>query len=130
MLAVQIWRSTALSGRNKIQIFNNKVKSVLLYGSETWHVTKTSTQKLQTFTNRCLRNILNIRWPEVVSNKELWNKAKQTPHRDGDQKAQMGLDRPHTTKACIQHHTARPGVESSRKGQGWSPEADLAAKHR
>ena len=24
------------------------------------------------------RIILNIRWPEVVSNEELWNKAKQT----------------------------------------------------
>ena len=28
------------------------------------------------------------------------------PHRDGDQKAQMGLNRPHTMKACIQHHKA------------------------
>ena len=51
------------------------------------------------------------------------------PHRDGDQKAQMGLDRPHTTKACIQHHKASPAVESSGKAQGWSPEADLEAKH-
>ena len=125
----KIWRSTALSVQNKIRIFNSNVKSVLLYGSETWRITKTSTQKLQTFTNRCLRNILNIRWPEVISNEELWNKAKQT-HRDGDQKAQMGLDRPHTTKACIQHHKASPGVESSGKAQGWSPEADLATKHR
>ena len=41
----QIWRSTALSVRNKIRIFNTNVKSVLLYGSETWRVTKTSTQK-------------------------------------------------------------------------------------
>ena len=30
-----IWRSTALSLRNKIRIFNTIVKSVLLYGSET-----------------------------------------------------------------------------------------------
>ena len=40
------------------------------------------------------------------------------PHQDGDQKAQIGLDRPHTTKACIQHHKASPGVESSGKAQG------------
>ena len=74
-----IWRSTALSLRNKIRIFNTNVKSVLLYGSETWRVTKTNTHKLQTFTNRCLRNILNIRWPEVVSNEQLLDKTKQTP---------------------------------------------------
>ena len=57
----QIWRSKALSIRNKIRIFNIYVKSVLLYGSETWRVTNTLTLKLQTFTNRWLRNILNIR---------------------------------------------------------------------
>jgi hypothetical protein len=62
-----IWRLTALSLHNKIQIFNTNVKSVLLYGSETWRVTKTNTHKLQTFTNRCLRNIFNIRWPETPS---------------------------------------------------------------
>ena len=73
----QIWRSKALSIRNKIRIFNTNVKSVLLYGSETWRLTNTLTLKLQTFANQCLKNILNISWPEVVSNEELWNKTKQ-----------------------------------------------------
>ena len=41
-----IWRSTALSLRNKIRIFNTNVKSALLYGWETWRVTKTNTHKL------------------------------------------------------------------------------------
>ena len=61
-----IWRSTGFSLRNKIRIFNTNVKSVLLYGSHMWRMTKTSTQKLQTYTNRCLRNILNIRWPMKI----------------------------------------------------------------
>ena len=94
---------------------------------KTWRVTKTSTQKLQTFTNRYLRNILNTRWPEIVSNEELWNKAKQTPiEMEIKKKAEMGLDKPHTTKAS----KASPGVESSGKAQGRSSEAHLAAKHR
>ena len=74
-----IWRSTALSIRNKIRIFNTNVKSVLLYGSETWRATKTTAHMLQTFTNRCLRNILKIRWPEVISNEELWSMTRQAP---------------------------------------------------
>ena len=82
-----IWRSTALSLRNKIRIFNTSVKSVLLYGSETWCVTKTNTHKVQTFTNRCLRNILSIRWPEVVSNEQLWDKTKQTQLRQRSENA-------------------------------------------
>nr|KAG5685242.1 hypothetical protein BaRGS_035258 [Batillaria attramentaria] len=68
-----IWRSTALSLRNKIRIFNSNVKSVLLYGSETWRTTKTGSHRLQTFINRCLRNILNIRYPLVITNQDLWS---------------------------------------------------------
>nr|KAG5698573.1 hypothetical protein BaRGS_027084 [Batillaria attramentaria] len=72
-------RSTALSLRNKIRIFNSNVKSVLLYGSETWRTTKTSSHKLQTFINRCLRNILNIRYPLVITNQDLWEGTRQVP---------------------------------------------------
>ena len=38
----QIWRSKALSIRNKIRIFNTNMKSVLLYGSETWEISSPS----------------------------------------------------------------------------------------
>ena len=94
----QIWRSKALSVRNKIRIFNTNVKSVLLYSSKTWRVTNTTINKLQTFTNRCLRNILNIRWPEAVSNEELWNKTSHTG--DGNKEAEMGMNSLYATQAC------------------------------
>ena len=74
-----VWRSTAISTRNKLRIFNSNVKSVLLYGSETWRVTNTLSSKLQTFINSCLRYILNIRWPEKISNRELWQRTNQDP---------------------------------------------------
>ncbi|XP_063078276.1 fish-egg lectin-like [Engraulis encrasicolus] len=45
---------------------------VLLYGSETWRTTKHITNKLQTFTNHCLRRILKIFWPNRISNTSLW----------------------------------------------------------
>ena len=51
---------------------------MLLYGSETWKVAKTTTSKLQVFVNRCLRRILNIHWPEVISNEELWRRVEET----------------------------------------------------
>ena len=60
-----------------LQIRSN-VKSVLLHGSETWKVAKITTSKLQVFVNRCLRRILNIYWPEVISNEELWRRAEET----------------------------------------------------
>ena len=32
----------------------------------------------QVFVNSCLRIILNIHWPEVISNEELWRRAEDT----------------------------------------------------
>ena len=62
-----------------IRIFNTNVKSILLYGSETWTVTKIYTKKLQTFVNKCLRKIMKIRWPETITNELLWNHTNQLP---------------------------------------------------
>ena len=60
-----------LRKETKIRIFNACVKSVLLYGCETWLVTKEIQRKIQTFVNRCLRYILRIWWPNIISNKDL-----------------------------------------------------------
>jgi hypothetical protein len=55
-----VWKNSKISTRTKLRIFRIEVKSVLLYGSETWKVIKTTTSKLQTVVNRCLRRILSI----------------------------------------------------------------------
>jgi hypothetical protein len=53
------------------------VKSVLLYRCETWLVTSEIRHKIQTFVNRCLRYILKIWWPKIISNKDLWRATGQ-----------------------------------------------------
>jgi hypothetical protein len=63
-----VWRSTAYSTSTKIRIFNTNVKSVLLYGCETWKLTKTIIHQLQVLVNRCIRRILKIFWPVQISN--------------------------------------------------------------
>jgi len=73
-----VWRNNKILIRTKLRIFRSNVKAVLLYGSETWKVAKTTTSKLQVFVNRCLRRILNIHWTEVISNEELWRRAEET----------------------------------------------------
>ena len=108
-----IWRSTALSLHKKIWIFNTNVKSVLLYGAETWRVTKTNTQKLQTFTNRCLRNILGIRWPDVVSNKQLWDRTRQAPIETEIQKRKWGW---------IGHTLRKAAANVTRQVLDWNPQ--------
>lgn len=70
----KIWKTKNISLNTKLKIFNSNVKTVLLYGSETWRTTKHITNKLQTFTNHCLRRILRIFWPT-----SLWERTKQEP---------------------------------------------------
>ncbi|RUS76284.1 hypothetical protein EGW08_015956 [Elysia chlorotica] len=107
-----VWSSSALAQHNKIRIFNSNVKSVLLYGSETWRTTKTNTQKLQTFINRCLRNILNIRWPEVISNQDLWERTRQAPIEQEIKKRKWGW---------MGHTLRKPSSNTTRQSLEWNP---------
>ena len=61
----------------KLRIFNSNIKSVLLYGSETWRLTKALLSKVQSFLNKRLRQILGIFWPNVIPNEELWARTGQ-----------------------------------------------------
>ena len=72
-----IWRSNQLSLATKLHVFNTCVKSVLLYGCETWLVATDVTSKLQVFVNKCLRRICKIFWPNKISNFDLHQKCRQ-----------------------------------------------------
>jgi hypothetical protein len=72
----KIWRANYLSTKTKLRIFNACVKSGLLYGCETWYVTTNIETKLQSFINRCLRSILTIWWPKIISNADVWKLAE------------------------------------------------------
>jgi len=56
-----IWSSRDLTLTTKNHLFNSNVKSVLLYGAESWRMTNMTNRKVQTFINSCcLRQILQI----------------------------------------------------------------------
>ncbi|VDO98847.1 unnamed protein product [Schistosoma margrebowiei] len=72
-----IWNSKQLSTNIKVRIFNTNVKAVLLYGAETWRTTSPTIKKVQVFINSCLRKILNIHWPDTISNSLLWERTNK-----------------------------------------------------
>jgi hypothetical protein len=74
-----VWRNHNISKRVKIQIFNTNVKSVLLYTCETWKTFNQITRRLQIFVNKCLRQIMNIKWIDKITNEELWRITQQKP---------------------------------------------------
>ena len=68
---------TSKHPRAKLRVFESNVKAVLLYGSETWKLTKGVKQKLQVFINKRLRNILRIWWPRRIRYEELLTQTGQ-----------------------------------------------------
>lgn len=110
---LNIWRSKLLSLRTKIRIFNANVKSVLLYGCETWLVAEDVTSKLQVFVNRCLRRILGIFWPNTISNIDLHRKCQQDP---------IGIEIKRRKWGWV-GHTLRKGANTiARQALDWNPQ--------
>ena len=71
-----MWKFRVIGKTTKIRLFNINVKSVLLYGAETWRMNKTTLKRIQTFVNEWLRKILVIHWMNKVSNKDLWEREQ------------------------------------------------------
>nr|KAG5696609.1 hypothetical protein BaRGS_034070 [Batillaria attramentaria] len=108
-----IWASKVVSIRTKLRIFNSNVKSVLLYGCETWRTTKTMQQKIHTFLNTCLRRIFNIQWPEKIRNEELWERAGQEPATKQILRRKWGW---------IGHTLRKPASSTTRQALTWNPQ--------
>ena len=108
-----IWSTKDLSIKTKIRVFNTNVKSVLLYGAETWRTTVTTTNKIQTFINTCLRRILQIRWPDTISNQDLWQRTNQQP---ADEEIIQRRWR------WLGHTLRKPASNITRQSLSWNPQ--------
>ena len=74
-----LWRHRCISRRTKLRIYNAAVLSVLLYGAETWVLTRTLAQRFHGFDSRPLRKIEGIHWTERVTNEEIRERTSQPP---------------------------------------------------
>ncbi|CAH8475908.1 unnamed protein product [Schistosoma mattheei] len=63
-----LWRRRDIRLSIKGRVYCVAVRSVLLYGSETWRLRVEDTCKLLVFDNRCLRNIVGVCRDHRVSN--------------------------------------------------------------
>ena len=108
-----IWKSRQISIKTKLRFFNSNVKSVLLYGSETWRTTKKIIGKVQTFINGCLRKILRIFWPETINNKDLWHRTEQMEVEEEIRKRKW---------RWIGHTLRKPPTNITRQALTWNPQ--------
>ena len=67
----RFWRAKKVKMKTKIKIYKSNIRSVLLYGCETWSPGKKEMDKLRVFQNSCMRRILGVIWPKKMRNEEL-----------------------------------------------------------
>ncbi|XP_018799418.1 PREDICTED: uncharacterized protein LOC108975403 [Bactrocera latifrons] len=109
----KVWKSTHISIRTKLKIFDSSDKSIVLYGCETWNVAANVLQSLQSFFSRCLRKIWRIFWPNVISNTNLWTVTKQLPIHIEIQRRKW---------KWIGHTLQKPHDDISRTALDWNPQ--------
>ncbi|MBM6549315.1 reverse transcriptase family protein [Streptococcus dysgalactiae subsp. equisimilis] len=66
-----LWRRRDIRLLLKGRVYVATVRSVLLYGCETWPLRVEDVRRLSVFDNRCLRSIARIWWQHHVSNVEV-----------------------------------------------------------
>ena len=60
----------------KVRTLNLFVASVFLYNSELWGMSKTTSDRIDSFHRRLLRYTLNMKWPKQVSNDRIYELTK------------------------------------------------------
>jgi len=58
----KIWNNSSFSIQVKMHLYNSIIVPIVLYGAETWAVTKTMEKRTDSFDSRNLRRIVIIRW--------------------------------------------------------------------
>ena len=74
-----IFRDKKLRLKLKLRIFNSLVSTIFIYNSELWTITKTNGNTIDSFHRRLLRKVMHIRYPQTITNEELYQLTKQVP---------------------------------------------------
>ncbi len=70
--------SSTISENLKVRLFQETVENELLYGCEDLSINKTLEKEIDGAHSALLRHALAIHWPQRVSNRELYQRAKSS----------------------------------------------------
>jgi len=73
----QLLCSNNLSLEMKKKLIRSCVLSVALYGSETWTLGKNEEGVVNAFETGCWRRMLKIKWTDIITNDEVFQRAKE-----------------------------------------------------
>ena len=64
----------------KTTLFKSYITPIFSYNSELWTLTNNMQRKVDSFQRRIIRTfVLNVRWPIIVKNEEIFTKTKLEP---------------------------------------------------
>ncbi len=76
----KIWKSS-MRRDLKIRLFQATVESILLYGSETWTLTKLLSKRVDGCYTRMLRMALNINWKDMINNATVYGQLPRVTEK-------------------------------------------------
>jgi len=68
-----LWRKPSLPIATKVKLFNTTCVTILLYGCESWVISKDMENKINAFATSCYRIMLNIKRTDRVPNSTIYN---------------------------------------------------------
>ena len=74
-----LWKSPSIPISTKVKLFNTTCITVLLYGSESWVISKDMENKINSFGTYCYRIMLNIRRIDRVPNATIYSLTESAP---------------------------------------------------
>jgi len=77
-----VWRSSTLSLKIKLDLYTSLIVSTAIYACETWKSTVRICQKLDVFHQRNLQKILGVTWRDHMSNIEVLKRTGQRRLQD------------------------------------------------
>ena len=84
----RVWKSK-MKRKMKVRLFRSTVETILLYGSETWTITKSLGKRIDGCYSRMLRAALNIRRSDKVSNAEVFQEIPRVTEKIRTQRLKL-----------------------------------------
>ena len=78
----KVFRSKSFTKKTKVHVFRVMVMSVLLYGAETWAVTRQELKRLHAFQMKCLRDIIGVILWDQKRNEDILAETGEMPVED------------------------------------------------
>ena len=72
-----IFESKKISLEVKLRLMRSHIQSIFLYNCELWTLTKNLEYEIDVFQRSILRRILDIKWYDKISNKDLYSRTKE-----------------------------------------------------